>query len=358
MTGRTGGLAGLLAVVLAGCVPAPERMPAAAAGVTAREAPLRVSPVPVVIQLPGLAQYAIGDWRAAGGHAPLPGTLLMGGGDSVPSAMQWFAHHAGHGRVLVLAASGEDRLQREIHTMSGGLSALRTLVFDDRAAAFEPEVAALIDQADGIFLAGGDQARYIRFWKGTPVQQLLTAHVLAGKPIGGTSAGLAVLGGWAYGALDDGSIDSPGALADPLGQAVTLEQGFLAVPWLGNVVTDTHFAQRDRQGRLLAFVNKARQLSGEPVVGLGVDEDAALAVEADGRARLHRLDPTHMAWLIAPQAPAEQLAPGEHLRQGEVAIVGISGDSELDLDTLDVTAPAFLYRARTEQGQWQLEPIK
>lgn len=323
-----------------------------------REAVLRVAPVPVVMQLPGVSQYAIGDWRERGVSAPTSGILLMGGGDSVPSAMQWFAGHAGHGRVLVLSASGEDRLQRDIHAMSGGLAAIRTLVFHDRGPSFDPEVAALIDQADGIFLSGGDQARYIRFWKGTPVQHLLTAHVLAGKPIGGTSAGLAVLGGWAYGALDDGSIDSRSALADPLGQAVTLERGFLGVPWLDNVLTDTHFAQRDRQGRLLAFVSKARQLSGEPVVGLGVDEDAALAVEADGRARLHRLDPQLMAWLIAPQVPAEHLVPGEHLRQGEVAVVGINGDSELDLSTLDVHAPAFLYRARTEHGQWQLDQLK
>lgn len=333
------------------------RTPASQAPV-GHEPPLRVAPVPVVMQLPGVAQYAVGDWRDGGQHAPLPGTLLMGGGELVPTAVQWFAEHAGRGRILVLAASGADGLQLEIQDLSGGVAALRTLVFSDRSASFEPEVADLVAQADGIFLSGGDQARYIRFWKGTPVQRLLTAHVLAGKPIGGTSAGLAVLGGWAYGALDDGSIDSASALADPLGEAVTLEHGFLGVPWLDNILTDTHFAQRDRQGRLLAFVSKARQLSGQPVVGLGVDEDAALTLEGDGRARLHRLDPGHMAWLIAPQAPAERLAPGEHLSQGEVAVVGIGGDSELDLVTLDIRAPAFLYRARTEGGQWQLEPIK
>lgn len=329
-----------------------------AAPVVHRQPLLRVAPVPVVMQVPGVRQYAIGDWRRDGVAAPQPGTLLMGGGEEVPSAMRWFAERAGGGRLLILRASGGADLQDYFYDEIGGISAARTLVFNARSASFDPEIAALIDRADAIFIAGGDQARYIRFWKDTPVQQLLTAHVQSGKPIGGTSAGLAILGGWAYGALDDGSIDSGSALADPLGQAVTLEQQFLQVPWLQHVLTDTHFGQRDRQGRLLAFVNKARNLSGEPVVGLGVDEDAALALEGNGRARLHRLDPAHVAWLIVPQMPAEQLQPGLHLRQGEVAIIGINGDSELDLGTLDVHAPAFLYRARTDQGQWQLDPLQ
>lgn len=344
-------LVGLL-VALAACgKPGP-------APVVHRQPLLRVEPLPVVMQVPGVQQLAIGDWRRGGVAAPSPGTLLMGGGREVPSAMRWFAERAGGGRLLILRASGGSDLQEYFYEEIGGVSAARTLVFTARSAAFDPEVAALIDRADAVFIAGGDQARYIRFWKDTPVQQLLTAHVQSGKPIGGTSAGLAILGGWAYGALDDGSIDSLSALADPLGQAVTLEQDFLQVPWLRDVLTDTHFGQRDRQGRLLAFVNKARNLSGQPVVGLGVDEDAALALEADGRARLHRLDPAHVAWLIAPQLPAEQLQPGQHLRQGEVAVIGINGESELDLGTLDVHAPAFLYRARTDQGQWQLDRLQ
>ena len=345
-------LGGLLMVV-GGCgrsVPA--------APVVHRQPLLRVEPVPVVMQLPGVVQYAIGDWRRSGIAAPQAGTLLMGGGEEVPSAMRWFAERAGGGRLLILRASGGADLQEYFYDEIGGISAARTLVFNARSPSFDPEVAALIDRADAIFIAGGDQARYIRFWKDTPVQQLLTAHVQSGKPIGGTSAGLAILGGWAYGALDDGSIDSSSALADPLGQAVTLEQQFLQVPWLQHELTDTHFGQRDRQGRLLAFVNKARSLSGEPVVGLGVDEDAALALEGNGRARLHRLDPGHVAWLIVPQLPAEQLQEGLHLRQGEVAVIGINADSELDLGTLDVHSPAFLYRARTDQGQWQLDQLK
>lgn len=341
-------LPALLVLVLGGCAEQPE----------VSSVQVGVAPLAVSTELAGLRQFAIGDWQAARPGMPRPGTLLMGGGDWVPSSFHWFAEHAGGGRVVILRASGDDNLQREMYEDIGGVTAVRTLVFDDRKPAFDPGVAEAIAQADAVFIAGGDQARYIRFWKDTPVQQLLNAHVQAGKPIGGTSAGLAILGGWAYGALDGGSIDSRSALADPLGEAVTLEQGFLQLPFLRDVVTDTHFAQRDRQGRLLAFVNKARELSGAPVVGLGVDEDAALTVEADGRARLHRNDPEHLAWLIAPQAPAQTLRAGEHLQQRDVAVIGINGDSELDLASLSVSAPAFRLNVHTEQGQWQIEPLQ
>lgn len=351
MTFRSGWL--LLAVVqLFGCAEQKSTVPVHV------DPPLRVVPVPVVMELPGVQQYALGEWRKDGPRPPSPGTLLMGGGREVPSSFRWFAERAGGGRLLILRASGDDDIQRLLYGEFGGYSAVRTLVFSHRQPAFEPEVADLISQADAVFIAGGDQARYLRFWKDTPVQQLLNAHVQSGKPIGGTSAGLAILGGWVYGALDDGSIDSPSALANPLGEAVTLEREFLQVPFLRGVVTDTHFAQRDRQGRLLAFVNKAGALSGDPVFGLGVDEDAALAVEADGIARLHRLDPTHLAWVIAPQQPAQGLVAGQGLEQRDVSVIGIDAGSELDLATLSVLAPAFRYNAHYQHGQWEIEPLQ
>ena len=55
-------------------------------------------------------------------------------------------------------------------------------------------MAKIIRRAEVIFIAGGDQANYIRDWKDTPVQDAINANLAEGKPIGGTSAGLAVQG--------------------------------------------------------------------------------------------------------------------------------------------------------------------
>ena len=88
----------------------------------------------------------------------------------------------------------QDELQDRLYHQIGGTTAVQTLVFDSRRGADDPAVLRVVAAADAIFIAGGDQSRYIRFWKGTALNRALNAHVRAGKPIAGTSAGLAILG--------------------------------------------------------------------------------------------------------------------------------------------------------------------
>lgn len=146
----------------------------------------------------------------------------MGGGDRNFDALRWFVAKAGHGHLVVLRASQAAEVADESRHRSGRPRLGGNLRVEGRGAASDPKILTALAQADGIFIAGGDQARYVRFWKGTPVAAALDAHVAAGKPLGGTSAGLAILGEYLYGAMDDGSITSPEAMADPLGPAVTL----------------------------------------------------------------------------------------------------------------------------------------
>lgn len=288
----------------------------------------------------GVTYYAIGDL-----DAPRPGTtssamLLMGGGEWVHDAFRWFFERAGNGHIVVLRASGADENQKEMFTDIGGVASVQTLVFEAREPASDPAVLDIVSKADGIWLAGGDQAHYIRYWKGTPLNAALDQHLRDGKPIGGTSAGLAVLGEHAYGALDDGSITSPEALADPLGEAVTIDSGFLHMPYMQGIVTDTHFDERARQGRLLAFIAKLQHGSGtHEIVGLGIDEYTALGVEADGSARLFTGDDGY-AWLIQPTAMAVVEA-GKPLTFRNVPVTGIGKDSRFNLRTLEVDNPAF-----------------
>lgn len=305
---------------------------------------------------PGYRYYEIGNV-----DAPRPGPtraamMLMGGGDWVPEAFHWWVERAGHGRVVILRASGDDNLQNELYHDIGGVTSVQTLVFDGRRAADNPAVLRVVRGADAIFIAGGDQSRYIRFWKGTALNRLLNEHVQAGKPIGGTSAGLAILGGYSYGALDGGSINSPAALHDPMGKAVTMDKGFLAMPWLSNVVTDTHFAQRERLGRLIVFVARAaRDRRGGEFVGIGVDEDTALCVEADGSGRVHSLNGGY-AWLVTPRQGAEQLGRGVPLEFAAVPVTGVGADSRLHLDGFRVEEPAFTALARVVNGELEFGP--
>lgn len=308
------------------------------------------------LQEPGYRYYEIGAVGARRAARTEPAMMLMGGGEWVPAAFQWWLRRAGHGRVVILRASGADELQNRLYRDVGGAVSVQTLVFNSRRAADDPAVLGVIAAADAIFIAGGDQSRYIRFWKGTAVNEALNAHVRAGRPIAGTSAGLAILGGYSYGALDGGSVTSRRALRDPMGSAVTLDSDFLAMPYLANVVTDTHFGKRDRLGRLIVFVARAAQRSGQQdMVGLGVDEDTALCVEADGTGQVFSRDGGY-AWLVMPQRAADRLHGGSPLEFRAIPVTGVGEGSRLHLDGFRVDDAAFRMTADIREGRLQLHP--
>lgn len=306
------------------------------------------------LQDPGYRYYEVGDLDASPAAHTEPAMMLMGGGEWMPEAFQWWLQRAGHGRVVILRASGADDLQERLYRDIGGTASVQTLVFDSRRAADDPAVLRVVAAADAIFIAGGDQSRYIRFWKGTALNAALNAHVRAGRPIAGTSAGLAILGGYSYGALDGGSVTSERALRDPMGSAVTLDNDFLTLPYLSNVVTDTHFGKRDRLGRLIVFVARAAQEAGrDDMVGIGVDEDTALCVEADGRGRVLSKDDGY-AWLVMPRHTAERLREGEPLDFHAIAVTGVGSGSLLHLDGFGVDDAAFRVTADIRDGHLQL----
>lgn len=282
--------------------------------------------------------HVLGDLAAKAPHQAAPGLLLMGGGDRSPAALRWFAEKAGGGHIVVLRASHGGEIGEELFHRIGGITSAETFVFKSRESASDPRILSRIKHADGIFIAGGDQARYVRYWRGTPLAEALDAHVRAGKPLGGTSAGLAILGEYLYGAMDGGSQSSPEALADPYGARNTIEAGFLQIEPLTGLLTDTHFSQRDRLGRLIAFVAKAEKLSGKPILGLGVDEDAALVVEANGTARVLSSESGAAVFLVrGGLRPQQKSGP---LNLARVQVIGLDAKSVLHLPSGRVEKPA------------------
>jgi cyanophycinase len=245
---------------------------------------------PTAAQAKTLEVYLEGD---PSGTAPAPvsgGLLLMGGGDHDVDAMRWFIAKAGHGHIVILRASLHGEASTEFYRELGGVLSAETFVTHRRSASYDKHLLEALRKADGVFIAGGDQARYVRRWRGTPIAEALDAHVRAGKPLAGTSAGLAMLGEYLYGCMDGHSLTSPESLADPYGKRTTIETGFLHLDLLKGIITDSHFTERDRLGRLFAFIAKAqasRPADAAPLIGIGVDEGASLAVEPDGTAHVY-----------------------------------------------------------------------
>lgn len=278
------------------------------------------------------------------------GLMLAGGAGDVTAAWKWFLDCAGGGDIVVLRASGGDGYQDFILTKLGGVDSVETIKFNDASAARDDRVLKVIRQADGIFLAGGDQSRYVTWWRGTPVGDALNAHIRAGKPLGGTSAGLAVLGEFYFAALRD-TVTSDVALRDPFDARVTIARDFISAPPLRGVLTDTHFMARKRLGRLIVFLARAAaEHSPSRLVGLGIDEGTALCVEPNGDARLFT-EKSGLAWLVAPTRPPERLAPGEPLQQRGVQVIGIGPETRFNLTTLDVQKPAALQTVHATAGK-------
>src|SRR3546814_13891473 len=98
--------------------------------------------------------------------------------------------------------------------------------------------------------------------------------------------------------MDGGSMTSEVALRDPFDPGVTLVGDFLHLPYLEHVITDSHFARRDRLGRLVVFVARLRGEGVADVAGLGIDEGAALCIDSDGVGRLYPGEQAGFAWLV------------------------------------------------------------
>ncbi|MGH9730343.1 MAG: cyanophycinase [Candidatus Acidiferrales bacterium] len=219
--------------------------------------------------------------------SPRSGFALIGGGKDLDAAFQWLCERSRGGDFLILRASGTDAYNAYIQSLYHENS-VATLVIPTRQAAMDPFVERAVDGAAAIFIAGGDQSNYINFWSGTPVERAINRAIRRGVPVGGTSAGFAVLGEFAYSAQNDSSngpnLNSPAALADPFNRQVVTVRNFLAIPALSGIITDTHFHERDRLGRLLVFMATILQSGNvKRIRGIGIDQHTAFLLDPDGQ---------------------------------------------------------------------------
>ena len=277
----------------------------------------------------------------------MAGFALMGGGTDLDEAFRWMCERSGGGDFLILRSHGTDAYNPYVQGLCHENS-VATLIVPSRAAAGEPAVVQIVGKAEAIFIAGGDQAEYINFWKGTPMEAALNAAILRGVPEGGTSAGLAVQGEYIYAAQndspDDPNLSSKMALMDPFHRQVTVVHGFLKNALLAGTITDSHFVRRDRMGRLLAMM--ARVLQDEKLTsvrGIGVDEGAAVLVEADGKAKVvgHGA-----AYFLQASAQATMLKKGEPLSFGPVAAIKVDPGGTFDVVAWKGSTQAYVYTVR------------
>ena len=258
------------------------------------------------------------------------GLVLMGGGTDVDAAFQWMIGKSGGGDFVVIRASGTDAYNPWIYNDLGGVDSAETVIIKNRAAASDPFVVNQIRNAEALFIAGGDQSNYVDYWKGTQVEDAIHYLVTRNVPIGGTSAGLAVMGEFAFSAAN-GTITSDTALSNPYNRKVALERDFLVLPHMGGVLTDSHFVTRDRMGRLLTFLARIVQDGwASSAKGVGIDEMTALAMQPDGSATVFGSGAAY--FLTAPGIP-EVCQPRTNLTYHNISVYRVSGSATFNFST-------------------------
>ena len=277
-----------------------------------RRAPLPTPPAAPAGPPLGVVVHTAGAVTTDASPPTSPAILLAGGGPDDDAAMSALVEAGGRGDAVILRMDDTGGAYAR-YFVARGARAATEISFDAaggndevagatlarlRTLANDRWVAQRIDAAETVFIAGGNQTKYVDVWRETEVAAALGRLVARGATVGGTSAGMHALAGVVHTPRGPGnSVISADALRDPyvgVGEvpgslSLDLTVGSFAIPLLRGVVTDTHWTQRDRLGRSLVFL--ARSLTdGLGTLGgltlLACDEGVAVLFDAAGTGRV------------------------------------------------------------------------
>jgi len=290
--------------------------------------PIHAAPRPK----PGYDSFIVGNPADA---SPPPGVtsglVVMGGGLDVDEAYQWMCQRAGGGEFVVIRTTGTDAYNPYIQQLCPQMDSVETIIITTVAGANSPYVTDQIHNAEALWIAGGDQSTYVNLWRGTAVQTEVNYLLNSkGVPVGGTSAGLAVLSQFIYtGEL--GSVTSSQALANPFHRYVTLDRDLFDSSLGMDKLYDSHFVTRDRMGRTIVFLARIidNGWSAQPR-DIGIDEHTAILVTPNGAGTMVG---TGAAYFLQAPGPAEVLAPKVPLTYHNIGVYKVPQGGTFNLSS-------------------------
>lgn len=215
------------------------------------------------------------------GTASAQGKLVLVGGGSEDEngwsnePYAWIVDHASNKKVVVISYTDEDNWIPDYFKSLGAVTA-DNIKLDSRAKSDLQATYDLLMQYDAFFFKGGDQSFYYNYFNGTKTEQAIIDKFNAGGVMSGTSAGMAILSGVIYAALNN-SVYPDMVLENFLDSDVTLRDDFL--PFLSGIIVDTHLTERGRGARLMGFMANWYHATGELITGVGVDDRTALCID-------------------------------------------------------------------------------
>lgn len=239
------------------------------------------------------------------------GTCLMGGSTDVDAAFKWMILKSGGGDFVVIRVDNSNGYNSYIYNM-GGVNSVETVRIAKKSDANSTVVANKIRNAEALFIAGGDQKDYVTLWKNTLVEDAINYLInVKGVPVGGTSAGCAIMSTSYFAALN-GTVTSAEAMSNPYNSLVSLgHDDFINNPFLQNTITDQHFSQRGREGRLVTFMARMNMDLNKDPRGIAADEQTAVCVDQNGIAKVFGIN--NAFFLQRTKTGPEICSPGKPL---------------------------------------------
>ena len=119
---------------------------------------------------------------------------------------------------------------------------------------------------------------------------------------------MAILGEKIFSA-EFGSLSSIEALNDPFNGKVSIDSmKYISIPFLNDVITDTHYSERNRYGRHVTMMARLK-INGESK-GIGLDEKTSICISKDGIASVYGIN---SAFFIKSNSNPEICISGENL---------------------------------------------
>lgn len=283
---------------------------------------------PVFIYGQGYTSYFIGNSTNITTTTE-PGICLMGGATEHDNAMTWLLEKANGGDVVVLRSSGSDGYNDYLYSELGvNVNSVETLVITSVAGATNPYVLDKVSKAEMIWFAGGDQWNYVSYFKNNALEDLINSHInMKHAPIGGTSAGMAIMGNH-YFSAQVSSVTSATALNNPYAAGVTIgSNDFIDAPFLQNTITDTHFDNPDRKGRLATFLARVATDNGIRSYGIAANEYVAICIDGSGKASVYGDYPDWQEFAYFVQANCQETFLPETCQAGNPLTWNRSGEA-------------------------------
>ncbi len=167
-----------------------------------------------------------------------------------------------------------------------GVDSVETIIFDGKDRPSDEAVKA-VENAEIIYFSGGRQCDYIMGLRGK-MESAIEKVYRRGGGIGGMSAGQAIQGSFVFDGCsaakgEKGGVTSELALKDPYHEKISFSYGFFDWKFLRRTLTDQHFGERDRMGRVFAFlVRQIVEGRAKAAHAIAVDEESSVVVDRNG----------------------------------------------------------------------------